>query len=74
MFPDEPLGSREKERRRVDVLSAIRTLYIYYKPEFWYWEVVEVFYRLVYVHMLYHLVDCIYYIFQNIADGTSHTY
>ena len=47
MFPDEPLGSREEESSRTDVLKAMKKLYIYYKPEFWYWEVVETFFRLV---------------------------
>ena len=47
MFPTEPLGSREEESSRTDVLKAVKKLYIYYKPEFWYWEVVETFFRLV---------------------------
>ena len=46
MFPDEPLRSLVEETNRADVLKAITKLFIYYKPEFWYWEVVEAFYRL----------------------------
>ena len=46
-FPSEHLQSCEEENDRRAVLKSLRKLYVHYKPEFWYWEVIDVFYRYV---------------------------
>lgn len=43
---EEPCETEEEEKQRLLQLRPLRMLFDVYKPKFWYWEVVETFYRL----------------------------